>query len=337
MKIIFGLLILFFLTFCSPPETTDFYGNTMGTTYSIKIAGADISAEQKVMLQKDIDTLLKDVNMRMSTYIPESEISVFNRSQSTSKMVVSEQFMEVTRLSKQISAESGGAFDVTVGPAVDLWGFGKKDRRENPPSLEEVAQVKEYVGMDKLQINENSISKTNPKTELDFSAVAKGYGVDKVAELIKNRGYENYLVEIGGEVVVKGKNANNEKWRVGIDKPLIEQTVNRNLQAILAITNVAVATSGDYRNYFVSHDSLYSHTLDPKTCRPIINGVASATIVAPNCAMADAMATAIMVMGEEKAIAWIESKPDVEAMVILREEDGFKIIQSSGFSAYLAE
>ncbi|KAA3613005.1 MAG: FAD:protein FMN transferase [Calditrichaeota bacterium] len=331
------LFIIFSVFLCSciqQQENIEIYGETMGTTYSVKIVGLNKGESAKEILKTQINSILQEVNRQMSTYIPESEISVFNKSTADNSQSVSEHFLEVLNLAKQISVESDGAFDVTVGPVVDLWGFGKKEDRENPPSDEEVNIVKSYVGMDKIEISGNTILKKHDKTALDFSAIAKGFGVDVVAGLLEEKGYKNFLVEIGGEVVVKGKKG-NDPWRIGVDQPLIEPTVNRNFEAILQISDVAVATSGDYRNYFVSGDSLYTHTIDPVTARPIVNGVASVTVIAPNCTLADAMATAIMVMGEEKGLQWVESKPGIETMIIVRKSDGFKVISSSGFEAFV--
>ncbi len=328
------VLSVFILSCNSRQETIEISGETMGTTYSIKIVSAAMGDNKKNNLKIEINSILKEVNRQMSTYIPDSEISVFNKNQAGKPLKVSNHFLNVLKLAVQVNQESLGAFDATVGPVVDLWGFGKKQRREAPPLAEEVKRVKEYVGMNKVEIEANSIHKKHDKTELDFSAIAKGFGVDVVAGFLSGKGYKNYLVEIGGEVVVKGGKG-NDAWRIGIDQPKIEQSVERGFEAILQIRDVALATSGDYRNYFVSDDSLYSHTIDPVTCRPIVNGVASVTVIAPNCALADAMATAIMVMGEEKGLDWVESKTGVETMIIVRERDGFRVTSSSGFNRFV--
>jgi FAD:protein FMN transferase len=329
-------LNVFFVSCSSTQETIDLCGETMGTTYSIKIADGRMSNDKKGVLKSEIDSLLQNVNMQMSTYIPESAISVFNKKRAGEWQEVSADFLKVLNLARQVNIESGGAFDVTVAPVVDLWGFGKKEDRNSPPSEEEVDHLKELVGMDKIVIDGKRIMKNHDKTELDFSAIAKGFGVDAVAEYLAGQGFKNYLVEIGGEVVVKGAK-HGEPWRIGVDRPLIEPTVNHQFQAILKIKDVAVATSGDYRNYFVSGDSLYSHTMDPRTCRPIINGVASVTVIAPNCTLADAMATAIMVMGMEKGLHWVESKPDIEVMIIERVGADFNVSESGGFWAFVEE
>jgi len=337
MKYILGIIQLLIIAACSSENAVSFSGETMGTWYNIKIITSDLDEDAKVRLHNEIDELLVHVNNQMSTYIENSEISKFNSSQANVPFKVSDSFLEVLTLANQITAESGGAFDVTVMPAVNLWGFGRDGRREKAPSESEVSRLKQYVGMDKIKIDENTISKSHPETELDFSAIAKGYGVDKVAGFIMQKGYANFMVEIGGEVVVKGVNAHDGMWRIGIDKPDIEPSVERGFQAILSLTDEAIATSGDYRNYFISGDSLYSHTIDPVTCKPILNGVASVTVIAPTCALADAMATAIMVMGESRGLEWVESKADVETMIIVRQNDRFRISASSGFNSYVVK
>jgi len=251
MKYLLGIMILLFLATCSSDTMITFSGKTMGTYYNIKIISSDLDQDEKDTLKEEIDELLVQTNNQMSTYIESSEISRFNVSSANTPFDFSESFIKVLSLANQITAESGGAFDATVMPAVNLWGFGKDGRRDEPPSDGKVAELKNYVGMDKITIDGNTITKSHLQTELDFSAIAKGYGVDVVADLISQKGLANYMVEIGGEVVVKGLNAKDGLWRIGIDKPDIEPSVDRNFQAILEIKDVAVATSGDYRNYFI--------------------------------------------------------------------------------------
>jgi len=335
MKYILGIMIILFLAACSTDIAATFSGETMGTYYNIKIISSELDQAEQNVLKKEIDEILVQVNNQMSTYIENSEISRFNISSANTPIKVSESFINVLSLANQITAESGGAFDATVMPAVNLWGFGREGRRDDSPLNSEVAKLKNYVGMDKVTIDGTTISKSHSKTELDFSAIAKGFGVDLVADFIRQKGYSNYMVEIGGEVVVKGLNAKESPWRIGIDRPDIEPSVDRNFQAILEIKDVAVATSGDYRNYFISGDSLYSHTIDPLTCKPIVNGVASVTVIAPTCALADAMATAIMVMGEARGLEWVESKAGIETMIIVRQNDRFRISSSSGFDLFV--
>ncbi len=331
--LILGLFILFYFA-CSDNQPALISGNTMGTTYSIKIADQGIKDFQLELLKNKVDSLLIDVNNQMSNWQKTSEISQFNQFKSSDTFSVSQGFIDVLYSAKNIYLESRKLFDPTVAPLVDLWGFGKSGRREEPPSANEIKEVLQYIGMDKLILHKNSISKRHPELQLDLGAIAKGYGVDVVAKMLYDSGYRDFFVEIGGEVVLKGKN-NGKLWRIGIDRPTTELTVQRQFQQILELSDVAVATSGDYRNYFTSGDTLYSHEISPLSGRPAQNSVASVTVIAPNCTMADGMATAIMIMGEESGLQWIESKPGYEAFIILRKEEKFKEIFSSGFDKYL--
>jgi thiamine biosynthesis lipoprotein len=336
-RFIYTILTLFLVILfaaCSEQIPIEFTGRTMGTSYMVKVSDKAAQPADIQTLKNKVDTLLKKVNMQMSTYLPNSEISLFNQKNDTSSFPIYPELAKVLKLSAEINQESGGAFDITVGPLVDLWGFGKKGNRESPPSNAIVEETKKYIGFDKIILGNNSIAKKNPKTELDLSAVAKGYGVDVVADLLSKLSYQNFLVEIGGEVVAKGLK-HDKKWRVGVDRPDFGAVPGQELEAVLEISDCAVATSGDYRNYFVSEDRTYSHTIDPVTGYPIVNGVASATVVAPDCATADAIATALMVMGAEKGFKWIESKPEIEAYLILREYDQYKELMTSGFHKYL--
>ncbi len=329
------IIVLFTAVSCSKPEPLLLQGRTMGTTYSIKIADRLDGSQTAENIQRDIDSLLKEINRQMSTYIPASEISRFNSSQSTEPFKVSKDFIKVLSLSMDIYKESGGAFDVTIGPLVNLWGFGKNGTRSEPPAKEQVTRMLSTMGTKHLQIlGGPMIVKSIPSIELDFGAIAKGYGVDAAGGLLLANGFKNFMIEIGGEVVVKGTKA-GEKWKIGIDRPAAGAQPGQNLQAILNIEDIAAATSGDYRNYFMHGDSLYSHEIDPRNGRPIQNGAASVTVLAPSCMLADAMATAIMVMGKEDGLKWVESKPGIEAMIIVHDGKDFKEAVSSGFKAYL--
>jgi len=331
-----GLIGLATLVIGCEQKPVDFHGQTMGTSYRVRIMDAPHPILDKDSFQKEIDSLLLDVNMKMSTYIPTSEISRFNSSKSLQPFSVSDAFLFVFNKARKIYLETDGAFDPTVEPLVDLWGFGKLGRRDEPPSESEVLHLLGRVGMGKILFGQNFIQKTLPEIQVDFSAIAKGYGVDAVAEYIGAKGYKDFLIEIGGEVVVKGLHG-DKPWRVGIDKPSIEHPFAHTLEAILEISNEAIATSGDYRNYFIARDSLFSHTINPVTGRPVHNGVASATVIAPNCTLADALATSLMVLGERKGLAWIEKKPGVEAMLILREGHTYRVAMSSNFKKFIVQ
>ncbi len=322
---------------CSKNEMVNMAGQTMGTTYHIKIAEPGITQKTLTKWHNQVDSVLREINRQMSTYQPQSEISQFNTWPAGRPFHVSPDFMNVLRLSLRIYRESDGAFDVTVGPLVDLWGFGKEGKRSTPPGADEIKKALAKVGSDHVRIAGDSlIVKEVPGLQLDFSAVAKGYGVDAVAALLSRNKIQNYMVEIGGEVLVRGTKF-GKHWRIGIDRPSPGLAPGQQLDAILQLTDKTMATSGDYRNFFTFHDTLFSHEINPKTGKPVHNGVASVTILAPSCALADAMATAIMVMGEKRGMEWVESKPEVEALIIKRQDNSFKEIFSSGFKRYLAQ
>ena len=337
-----SFLLCFFLLFnivilsCIEKQAFRFTGETMGTTYSIVIADSMVNLALIESTKIKVDNVLKNVNLQMSTWDPKSEIAMFNKKTDDQPVTISPDFIKVLKLSDVINRESEGAFDPTVGPLVDLWGFGKEGSRFTPPSDEDVENRRKYVGFDLIEIVDNNmIKKKHPETQLDLSAIAKGFGVDRVADLLKTMDYENFMVEIGGEVVVSGQKKSG-KWRIGIDRPYFDAVPGQNLEAVIEVSNAGVATSGDYRNYFVSDDKTYSHTIDPVTGRPIVNGVASVTVIAPKCVLADAMATAIMVMGASKGLAWVQSKDNVEAFIIIRTDEGYEEVFSPGFEKYIS-
>ena len=311
-------------------------GKTMGTSYSVIIADSMVDSGIIEATKEKVDEVLANINKQMSTWDPKSEITIFNKKTDQQPMTVSHDFIRVLKLADVIYQKSEGAFDPTVGPLVDLWGFGKEGSRFSPPSSEQIEKRKKYVGFDLIDIVDNTmIAKKHAETQLDLSAIAKGFGVDMVAELLKSMGYTNFMVEIGGEVVLSGQKKSG-KWRIGIDRPYFDAIPGENLEAILEVSDAGIATSGDYRNYFVSDDKTYSHTINPVSGEPIMNGVASVTVIAPTCILADAMATAIMVMGKERGLNWVQSKENVEAFIIIRTVEDYEEAFSSGFKQYLS-
>ncbi len=335
------ILLLFYFTACQsnkPVSEAVWTGYTMGTSYQVKVANAAVPQQDYKHLARSIDSVLVEVNRQMSTYIPQSEISVFNSRQSTEPFQVSAGFMSVIRQALDLYRSSEGAFDVTVAPLVNLWGFGPATAGAGIPDKKDVEELKRNVGSDKLMVVDSlHIAKKVPGLQLDLSAIAKGYGVDVVAGFIAGHGFANYMVEIGGEVAARGMNAHMEPWRIGIDRPKYANLPGQDLQGILALKDVAVATSGDYRNYFEFEGNKYSHTIDPKTGRPVTHNLASVTIIAGDCTTADGIATAVMVMGYEKGYTWVNKMSGVEAMLILRmDEDRFEEHLTPGFSNYLA-
>lgn len=342
MRYIFIVSVLLLLSSCQnkqveggSAQAAHITGRTMGTHYNIKVVG--LNPNQVNIVKQEIDAALEDLNMQVSTYIPQSEISRFNSSKAGEKHAISGEFRAILDASVKIHSRSKGAFDATVGPVVDLWGFGKKKSRNKPPTTQQVEGLKQFVGMKKVLIEGRAISKIHDKTELDFGSIAKGYGVDLVAQLLREKGFKNFLVEIGGEVAAQGLKADGSFWLIGVEKPVVGVASAQSYQAIIKLSDIAVATSGDYRNYFVTDDILYSHTIDPVTCKPIINHVASVTVLAPTCMLADGMATAITVMGREKGLALVEQDPQLEVMIIERHVDGYKLFQSSGFAKYIQQ
>jgi thiamine biosynthesis lipoprotein len=339
-KFFLGLLLFLNLAACQKFQRSQEHtilGTTMGTSYQIKIARVSIPEKNLIMLKQQIDSVLLTVNQQMSTYDPQSEISRFNAWTDTTSFFISEPLRYVVRTALEVNKESHGYFDITVAPLVDLWGFGKMKRAGIPPEQRQIETVRKRTGAQHLiMLDDRHLRKTIPDLELDLSAIAKGYGVDRVAELLDSLGYKNYLVEIGGELVGKGLNNKGELWKVAVDRPRFASLPGEQIIETLALPDVAVATSGDYRNYFEYRGRRYSHTIDPFTGYPVQHNLASATVIAMNCTRADALATAVMAMGPEKGLTWIENYPDVEALLIVRLADNkFEEFQTTGFVKYL--
>ena len=334
------ILLLFFFNACTNNDNPIAWtGSTMGTTYQIKIAHSSLSIQDVSGLKVSIDSTLTIVNKQMSTYDAESEISKFNRFQDTTAFRASRQFVAVVEKALVIGKDSGYAFDITVAPLVDLWGFGRKGQRIVPPADEEVESKLKLIGARKLStVNGLALKKQIPDLQIDLSAIAKGYGVDIVAQILSDHGFKHYLVEIGGEVVARGLNMKGELWKIGIDTPGLSSLPGQNLKAIIALDNAAVATSGDYRNYFEYENKIYSHTIDPKTGKPVTHNLASVTVITKDCITADGLATALMVLGKEQGLSFIEEINQAEAFMIVRKaENEYATFQSSGFYKYIYE
>ncbi len=305
-------------------------GPTMGTTYHVKVVASKKAVEEK-QLQQQIDELLKNINQQMSTYIPDSELSKFNRNQSTTPVKISDQLREVIAESIRLGKISEGKLDITVGPLVNLWGFGPDYRPEKVPSDEQLIETKARTGLDKLVLEGNLLSKKIPELYVDLSTTAKGYGVDKVAELVEKNGFNNYLVEIGGEMRVKGFKHTGELWHVAIEKPV---TNERAIYQIIVPKDNAVATSGDYRIYFEENGQRFSHIIDPDTGKPINHKLVSVTVIHPSSMTADGLATTLMVMGPEKGLAFAKEH-DIAALLIVKTENGFVQENTLKFVQYL--
>ena len=328
----FFVLIVLFSGCKKQNQTITINGNTMGTTYSIKLID-NLPYHIDNNVKSKIDSALQVVNQQMSTYIPDSEISRFNRLNSRDWFDISTNFCDVIVMAQEISRLTNGAFDITVGPIIDLWGFSGDIYQNNwqPPSDFEIEKILQSIGFSNVAIGKNSIKKYNPDTKIDLNAIAKGYGVDVVFELLRELGYIDILVEIGGEVRCSGYNGEGEYWKIGIDKPLLDILPGTELQTVISLDNKALATSGDYRNYYEYKGELFSHMIDPVTGYPTENQMASASVTAPNCMTADALATALMVMGKE-GITLVNSMDEVEVIIIIRtDENKFISVESIGW------
>lgn len=291
------------------------YGGALGTSYSITYL-----ASEELNYQKEIDSVFRVVNQSMSTYIPESDISRINRGEK--QVTVDEMFRAVFQLSKEVYRKTNGYFDPTVGILVNAWGFGPEEAMELNPT--KVDSLLEYVGFDKVQLSkDNKVKKSDPAIQFDFNAIAKGYAIDRLALMLDEKGIQNYLVEVGGEIVARGMNRIKEKpWVVGIDDPKVE--IGRRLKLALEIGDEALASSGNYRKFRV--DSLtgkkYVHTIDPKTGYTKNSNILSASVIAGNCAEADAFATAFMAMDLEQSKSVVSEERQLEAFIIYLDSNG---------------
>lgn len=286
-------------------------GMVFGTVYSIKY-------QNDKDLQKEIEAELKKVDNSLSTFNKQSVISKINRNEDVK---ADGMFAEVFSLARRISDETGGSFDITVAPMVNLWGFGFKSG--TAPSAHSIDSLRSIVGYKKVRLEGRRIVKDDKRTMLDCSAIAKGYGTDVVARFLKTKGIENFMVEIGGEVVTSGVSESRVPWRIGVTKPTDDSlSVNNEVQTVLNVTNKAMATSGNYRNFYYKNGRKYAHTIDPKTGYPVQHNILSATVLADNCATADAYATAFMVLGLEGSKAVLDRHPELMAYLIYSDRDG---------------
>lgn len=286
-------------------------GMVFGTVYSIKY-------QNDKDLQKEIEAELKRVDNSLSTFNRQSVISRINRNEDVK---ADGMFAEVFSLARRISEETGGAFDITVAPMVNLWGFGFKGGAA--PSAHSIDSLRSIVGYRKVRMAAGKVVKDDKRTMLDCSAIAKGYGTDVVARFLKTKGIENFMVEIGGEVVTSGVSEARVPWRIGVTKPTDDSlSVNNEVQTVLNVTNKAMATSGNYRNFYYKNGRKYAHTIDPKTGYPVQHNILSATVLADNCATADAYATAFMVLGLEGSKAVLDRHPELMAYLIYSDRDG---------------
>jgi thiamine biosynthesis lipoprotein len=299
-----------------------FTGYTMGTSFTIKVVDDWQKNREKRLgrFRGDIETLLARVSGQMSTFIDSSEVSRFNRYRGKEWFSVSSELVLVVQTALKVSEQSGGTFDITVGPLVNLWGFGPDPSTDQVPAEEDIAKRLSQIGYRYLSCRPMppALKKAIPDLYCDLSAIAKGYGVDAVAVYLESQGAQNYMVEIGGEIRAKGKNNNDVPWRIGISAP----EAGGGVQKIINVTDIGMATSGDYYNYFEKDGVRYSHTIDPRTGYPIKHKLASVTVLHPQCMYADAYATAIDVLGPEDGYDFA-LKEELPVYMIVKADSGF--------------
>ena len=324
---------------CAPPDSGPplhvFDGATMGTTYAVRVVTFDPWPQaERDRIGAKIQAVLDDVESKMSHYLPSSELSRFNRQRTTRPFPVSADTFEVVRQARRLSELTAGALDVTVAPLVNAWGFGPVEPDRLPPDGERLSQLREHVGYAGIELDAaaSTLRKTIPAIEGDLSAVAKGYGVDQVAAALREAGLTRYLVEVGGEIVAAGTNHLDRPWRIGIESPV----AGGGIQRVVSLRDRAMATSGDYRNAREVDGRWLSHTIDPRTGRPVEHRLASVSVVAERCVVADGLATALEVLGPDDGHA-LAVEQGWAALFLSRDEDGAILERATpAFSALLA-
>lgn len=294
-------------------------GMIFGTFYSV-------TYQHDRDLRKEIEAELMKVDKSLSPFNKQSIITAINNNQPTT---LDQMFLNVYDLAHQISEDTDGAFDITVAPLVNAWGFGFKNGTK--PTAQAIDSLRQIVGYKKIHLMGKMIKKDDPRIMLDCSAIAKGYGSDVVARFLRNEGIKNFMVEIGGEVVTSGINPKRLPWAIGVEKPVDDSlATSKELQTILNITDIAMATSGNYRNFYYKNGKKYAHTIDPKTGYPVQHNILSATVLAKECARADAYATSFMVVGLEKAKEILKRNTDLKAYIIYDDNGKYSVWQSEG-------
>jgi len=317
------------LAACGGHGQVELVGSTMGTQFSVKLPNG-LGDHDALKLQKAVEAVLEDIDESMSTYKPESMLSQFNSNPSVDWQRVETNFCRVVEQSLEISKQTNGAFDITIAPLVNLWGFGPGKLIDEPPNDDEIDIFLSGTGFENLHADcsQPAIRKDMPDLMLDLSAIGKGYAADVVADLLQSLGFDSFLVEVGGELRIKGLNSNGEAWAIGIEAPLPNA---RKPHSVVHLTDTAMATSGDYRNYFEADGQLFSHTIDTRTGRPVTHSLASVTVVDDRGWRADAMATALLVMGPEDGMAFAE-REGLAVLMLIRTSDSIEERQSAAFA-----
>lgn len=324
-----GILFLFFANLAYGQEAIKIEGNAQGTTYHITYFD-----KENRDFSLDIETILQDFDKSVSTYLPTSIISQINANKKN--VVVDKYFIACFNKAKEIWKNTDGAFDPTVYPLVNAWGFGpgKKQKIEK----QRIDSILQFVGFNLIELKGNRVIKKDPRVALDFNAFAQGYSVDVVSEFLSSKAISSYMVEIGGEVYAKGKKPDGSNWKVGIEKPIDNKETENPLKAIVKLENMAIATSGNYRRFVVENGIKYAHHIDPKTGYPTKNNLLSASIFSSECISSDANATGVLVMGLEKAKAFLEQHKELQAYLIYSDDHGnYQTYETPGIRAILSD
>lgn len=329
---------LFLLTACNKPEARpqiDIEGKTMGTFYSVKLSGA--ISQSKQQLQQEIEALLEQANDDISTYRPNSLLSRFNQSTSREPQPIPRGMADIILMAQRIGRDTGGAMDITVGPLVNLWGFGPDKHASKIPSQQQIDEARSRTGLQHLRLLSDHqgewLQKDLPGMYVDLSTLGEGYGVDRLVKLMARKGITNYLVSVGGAVSSRGVNGQNKPWRVAIQKPTDRENA---VQALVDLQGYGISTAGSYRNYFEQDGQRYSHVIDPVTGQPITHKLVSATVIAPTALEADGWDTGLMVLGTEKALKLAEEK-GLAVYLITKTDDGFSAVMTPQFKAFLVQ
>jgi len=330
---------LFYMNYKSNPYIA-FNGFAQGTTYMVKYVKPlnfktlfDLSDSQSRRMQNNIDQLLREFDLSLSGYEQSSIISKINRNQDVE---VDSLFVNVFNRSKEIYNETNGLLDISAGPLFNIWGFGFKNG--SMPNQQTIDSVKRFIGMDKVALINNKIVKQDTSLTLNVNAIAQGYSVDVVGKYLQNLNINNFIVEIGGEIITRGTKPSGEQWVVGIDKPIDNNnTPGQDLQTTLKLNNVGLATSGNYRKFYIKDGKKYSHTINPLTGYPVSHSLLSATVIAKNAMDADAYATVLMVLGKDDAIKFLEKHTNLEAYLIYFEDEQYKTYITEGFSKLIID
>jgi FAD:protein FMN transferase len=326
--------------FVSPGRADDlplvtWQGQTMGSTYTIKVVDARLTEQQTEALKAEVEQRLREVNRQMSHYQPDSELSRFNRAPAKTPFRVSLEFARVVRQSLELNRLSHGAFDPTIGPIISLWGFGAQTDAHVVPPDAQLRAAMEQTGCQHLSVTpSDELVKDIPGLQFNLSAIAKGFGVDEMAGVLRAHGLTNLYVSISGEVFTSGRNPKGGKWQVGISAPVLNWRPGDPTVAVLSVSGQAVSTSGDYQKFFIDAEGRrWAHIFDPKTGHPVQHSLGSVTVVADNCTIADGLATTLYVLGPEAGPRFIESWTNAAALFIVRESEGkFRPILSSRFA-----